>query len=137
MSLAAVVVIKGDAMEHRWGQRKAAHQRVRLLTAGGIAAHGIIQNVSTSGAFVKTALPGRILSTVQIAFISENQRSRSFRTVAAQVVRTTAEGLGLEWCEQVPGIMDALVTTPTPGKSLTLPSSGHAPDIADAVRGSG
>ena len=105
-------------MEHRWGQRKTAHQPVRLLTVGGIVAHGYIVNVSISGLFVKTPLPARLLSTVQIAFVAENRRSRVFRTVAAQVVRRTAEGLGLEWCEQIPEIVDALATMPASGDSL-------------------
>lgn len=106
-------------MEHRWGQRKIAHQPVRLLTAGGIVAHGYIVNVSVSGSFVKSPLPARVLSIVRIAFVAENRRSPVFRTVAAQVVRRTAEGLGLEWCEQMPDIMGALATKPASGDSLS------------------
>jgi hypothetical protein len=107
-------------MEHRWGQRKTAHQPVRLLTVGGIVAHGYIVNVSISGSFVKTPLPARVLSTIQIAFVGENRRARVFRAVPAQVVRKTAEGLGLEWCEQMPDIVSALATA-------------HSYDIADVV----
>ena len=110
-------------MEHRWGQRKSAHQPVRLLTVGGIVAHGYLVNVSISGSFVKTPLPASVLSIVQMAFLGENRRSRVFRTVAAQVVRRTAEGLGLEWCEQIPDIVDALTTMPASGDSLTTTPS--------------
>jgi hypothetical protein len=99
-------------MEHRWGQRKTAHQPVRLLTVSGIVAHGCIVNVSISGSFVKTPLHAPVLSTVHLAFVGENRRVRVFRAVAAQVVRRTAEGLGLEWCEQMPEIVDALATAP-------------------------
>jgi hypothetical protein len=103
---------------------------VRLLTAGGIAAHGHIVNVSVSGSFVKTTLPARVLSIVQIVFVAENQRSHVSRAVTAQVVRRTAEGLGLEWCEQVPEILEALATRVASGDSLTITSSTSTYDTA-------
>jgi PilZ domain len=112
-------------MEHRWGQRRAAHQRVRLLTAGGIAAYGHIVNVSVSGSFIKTALPARVLSIVHIAFVDEHRRSRVFRTVAAQVVRKTAEGIGLEWCEQLAEIVDVLATKAVSSDPLTITPVGQ------------
>lgn len=107
-------------MEHRWGQRKAAHQSVRVATVGGDSAQGHVANVSISGALVKTPLPAPVLSIVQITFVTEKRRLRVSGTVAAQVVRRTPEGLGLEWCEQVPEIVDALTTTPASGDSLTI-----------------
>jgi hypothetical protein len=95
---------------------------VRVLTAGGITAQGHILNVSISGAFIRTPLPAPVLSVVQVAIVADN-RSRVSATVTAQVVRKTAEGLGLEWCEHVPRIVDALATTPTAGDSPTFTSS--------------
>jgi hypothetical protein len=109
-------------MEHRWGQRKPAYQGVRILTAGGIAARGHILNVSISGAFIRTPLPAPILSVVRVALVADN-RSRVSATATAQVVRKTAEGLGLEWCEHAPKIVEALMTTPTQGDSRTLTAS--------------
>ena len=103
----------GDAVEHRWGQRKAVRQRVRVILAGAISAQGHVANVSISGAFVWTRLPAPVLSIVQIAFVADDHRSSlASGTVAAQVVRRTPEGLGLEWCDQVPKIADALAITP-------------------------
>jgi hypothetical protein len=115
-------------MEHRWGQRKPVQQRVRVLTAGGIAAQGHIANVSISGAFVRTPLPARILSIVRIMFVADS-RSHIAATVTAQVVRKTAEGLGLEWCEAVPDIAAGLTTTPASGESLTVTSRAMACDL--------
>ena len=104
---------QGGAMEHRWGERKAIRQRVRVILAGSVYAQGQVANVSISGAFVKTLLPAPVLSVVQVAFIADDdRRSLASGTVAAQVVRKTPEGLGLEWCEQVPKIVDALAMTP-------------------------
>jgi hypothetical protein len=119
-------------MEHRSDQRKPAHQRVRVLTAGGIAGRGHILNVSISGAFIRTALPARLLSVIQVAIVVDH-RSGVSTIVAAQVVRKTAEGLGLEWCEPVPTLVDALATTPSSGDSRTLPTSTLARETADAV----
>jgi PilZ domain len=97
-------------MEHRWGQRNAAHQLVRLVTVGGIVAHGHILNASVSGAFIQTPLPARSLSIVRLTFVGENRRSCGFPTVAAQVVRVTAEGLGMEWCPEMPEVVKVLGT---------------------------
>jgi hypothetical protein len=116
-------------VEHRWGQRKATRQRVSVLTAGGIAAQGHIANASISGAFIKTPLPAAVLSIVRVAFIADN-RSRVTATVAAQVVRKTAEGLGLEWCEPVQKLVAALAAAPDSGDSLTLISSALSFDAA-------
>jgi hypothetical protein len=109
-------------VEHRWGQRKATHQRVRIVTAGGVSAQGYIANVSLSGAFVTTLLSPPVLSIVQIAFGADQRRSRISGTVAAQVVRKTPEGLGLEWWQHVSKIVDSLVTSPAAGDSLHLTS---------------
>ena len=119
-------------MEHRRGQRKPAHQRVRVLTAGGIAGRGHILNVSISGAFIRTPLPARLLSVVQVAIVADHC-SRVSTIVAAQVVRKTAEGLGLEWCEPAPALVDALATTPSSGDSRPLTTSTLARETADAV----
>ena len=104
-------------MEHRWGQRKAVRQRVRVTLAGAIAAQGQVANVSISGAFVRTLLPAPAFSIVQIAFIAGDRRSLASGIVAAQVVRRTPEGLGLQWCEHVPKIVDALAAAAIRGGS--------------------
>ena len=111
-------------MEHRWGHRKPVYQRVRVLTVGGIAARGHILNISVSGAFIRTPLPARLLSVVQIAIVADN---RSRVSATAQVVRKTAEGLGLEWCGHVPNLVAALATTPAPGDSRTLTTATPGP----------
>jgi hypothetical protein len=109
-------------VEHRWGQRKAAYQCVRIVTAGGISAQGYITNVSVSGAFIRTPLPARVLSTVQIAFVTDSPRLQDTGVIAAQVVRKTRDGLGLEWCEQVSDIVDTLTITPASAGSLAIKS---------------
>jgi hypothetical protein len=49
------------------------------------------------------------------------------------VVRRTEEGLGLEWCEQAPDILDAVARMASSGHSLAIVSSADASDIADVA----
>jgi hypothetical protein len=91
-------------MEHRWGQRKAVHKSVRVRTRAGIAAQGHITNVSISGAFVTTPLPVALFSVIEVSFIGVAGGRRASTVIEAQVVRKTAAGLGLEWCEFAPAV---------------------------------
>jgi hypothetical protein len=113
-------------VEHRWGQRKATYQCVRVVTAGGISAQGFMTNVSVSGAFIRTPIPARVLSVVQIAFVTDSRRLRDFGPVAAQVVRKTRDGLGLEWCEQMSGMLEALAIAPASSDALPTKSPAVA-----------
>jgi len=110
----------GGTVEHRWGRRKATHQRVQILTVGGLSARGYITDISVSGAFVRTSLPARLLSTVQISLVTDSARLQALGTVAAQVVRKTPDGVGIEWYEQAPGWVDALAITSAELRDLPL-----------------
>jgi len=91
-------------MEHRWGQRKAVHKPVHVRTWAGITAQGYVTNVSISGAFLTTPLPVALFSVIEVSFISVRGGRRASTVIEAQVVRKTAEGLGLEWCEFAPSV---------------------------------
>jgi hypothetical protein len=77
-------------MEHRWGERVLVRAAVRLHCANWDAA-GYIKDASLSGAFVHTRL--------QIPTWTHIELNLSGTRVAAFVVRVTAEGFGIEWCE--------------------------------------
>ena len=99
-------------MEHRWGLRKPVYQLVHIRTAGGLASQGHITNVSISGALITTPLSAHPLSIVQIAFVPTKGRTRAPSALLAQVVRRTAQGLGVEWCcEQAPDTVRGLGET--------------------------
>jgi hypothetical protein len=100
-------------MEHRWGQRKTVHKPVRVRTRAGIAAQGYITNVSISGAFIATPLPVSLFSVIELSFIGIQGGRPSSTVVEAQVVRKTADGLGLEWCEFAPAVGRARDETAT------------------------
>jgi hypothetical protein len=80
-------------MEHRCGERTIVRKHVRLWRAGWDTV-GLLTNASLSGAFIRTRLQARILSTVEIE-ISDTR-------VPAYVVRNHPEGIGVEWLDFAP-----------------------------------
>ena len=78
-------------MEHRWGRRIACGASVQLSIADGIGGAGRLRNVSTSGAFIETALELHPLTRIAI-------RLRDVEILAA-VARIARDGVGVEWCE--------------------------------------
>ncbi|HKT71296.1 MAG TPA: PilZ domain-containing protein [Steroidobacteraceae bacterium] len=85
-------------MEHRWGLRVGVDLPVRIKAPGGICGDGLIRNISASGAFVETLLPLALLTRVVVVPSDPDEGSES-ASVPGHVVRTSDEGVGLEWCE--------------------------------------
>jgi len=84
-------------MEHRWGRRILCGSRVRLSAGAGIRGGGKLRNVSTSGAFIETALELPLFSRLTLAVI-RNDPTREIDTLAS-VVRVERDGVAVEWCE--------------------------------------
>jgi hypothetical protein len=78
-------------MEHRWGRRIDCGASVQLSVGDGVGGAGRLRNVSTSGAFVETALELHLLTRIVI-------RLRDVEILAA-VARIGRDGVGVEWCE--------------------------------------
>ena len=89
-------------MEHRWGERFAVRMTVELSSGSSPPVTGSLENVSASGAFVRTEQRGPPRGPV-VAILRQEafDRMRSVR-VAAYVVRMTDYGVGIEWCEFAP-----------------------------------
>ena len=100
-------------MEHRWGHRREVSRAVQIGTRGGVVARGRICNVSISGAFVATLLPVRLYAYVTIHISAMVHGKRSATALEAQVVRRSAEGIGVEWCELAPEAIRSLLMVPT------------------------
>jgi hypothetical protein len=86
-------------MEHHRGRRHATDVTVRFFTRPDTIGVGRVLNVSATGAFMETQLPLRPLSLV---YLEPTEQRRSYDAggrIAATVVRCTATGVGLEWCE--------------------------------------
>jgi PilZ domain len=87
-------------MQHRCGERVGLRRPVRLRRDGWDSA-GILTNISVSGGFVRTRLQVPVMSMVRVA-VGELE-------VQGYVVRRTAEGVGIEWCDFAPAPICKLV----------------------------
>lgn len=88
-------------MEHRWGERVAVSLTVELSSGSSPPVAGWLQNVSSSGAFVRTANHGPPRGPVEVILPRRGNDEASVR-VAAYVVRETEVGVGIEWCYFAP-----------------------------------
>lgn len=95
-------------MEHRWGERVALRQTVELFFGSSPPVVGSLENVSSSGAFVRTA--GRRPPRGPVEVILREDRSvRRQPRLPAYVVRETDSGVGIEWCEFAPRVVRELL----------------------------
>lgn len=96
-------------MEHRWGERVALRQTVELFFGSSPPVVGSLENVSSSGAFVRTA--GRRPPRGPVEVILQEDRSvrRQSPRLPAYVVRETESGVGIEWCEFAPRAVRELI----------------------------
>jgi hypothetical protein len=95
-----------SGMEHRCGRRRPIDMEVRLIGVPGAIGVGRMRDLSATGAFVQTLLELPVLAPVYVEPIEPHAHVLETRTVAAFVVRGTATGLGLEWSEFSPAILN-------------------------------
>ena len=105
-------------MEHRWGTRYRVDVQVYVHTCqGAVATIGRLTEVSVSGGFVNTQLP-----THTIALVSVPTRlaglSRPIRNIKGYVVRRAATGVGVEWLEFAPELVQILTQRLPDSKTL-------------------
>ena len=86
-------------MEHRWGERVAVSLRVELSWGSTSAVVGSLENVSASGAFVRTRGRGPPRGPVEVIFAELGLPGGASVYLPAFVVREAAGGVGIEWCE--------------------------------------
>jgi len=82
-------------MEHRWGTRHATNLAVSFALQSGKRGTGWMLNISTTGAYLHTDMPLRILTLIDLTFI-DGFLSRGARFTAC-VMRRDHSGVGLEW----------------------------------------
>ena len=88
-------------MEHRWGQRVPCQARVRL-SAEGIHSAGNVRDVSSSGAFIETAVELPLYTRVTLVVLGNESATRTVE-ITAIVVRVARDGIAVEWCETPAG----------------------------------
>jgi hypothetical protein len=123
-------------MEHRWGERVALRQTVELFFGASPPVVGSLENVSSSGAFVRTAGRRPPRGPVEVILGARAQEERSVRRqsprLPAYVVRETDSGVGIEWCEFAPRVVRELIVRGRRGggdraRARAQRSSRHSP----------
>ncbi|MDP9013371.1 MAG: PilZ domain-containing protein [Pseudomonadota bacterium] len=86
-------------MEHRWGQRRQTNVTVRFVTMPSTTGIGRLVDISSTGAFMETSVNLRLLSLLYLELAEQPSGDGINGRLAATVVRRSAAGVGLEWCE--------------------------------------
>lgn len=114
-------------MEHRWGVRLLLDVSVRLDGRPQMLTFARLKNASSSGAYVQTRAALPMLSQVWLE-LDWDRRDDSKR-IAAYVVRTDPDGVGLEWCDFAPRAILTLIE-----RSWRLVASDRRDGIPPAIR---
>lgn len=97
-------------MEHRCGHRRTAALTVVIRTRHGLVIHGLITDISSSGAMIQSMPPLRRNTLVSIQFNTDatvEERRRS--TVVGEVIREQRTGFAVEWCQFSPEVVVAII----------------------------
>src|SRR5512146_1220387 len=105
-------------MEHRWGERVAVRETVELACGSSPPVAGLLENVSSSGAFVRTHGHGPPRGPVEVILQDGRFGRRHSVRLPAYVVRETATGVGIEWCEFAPRVIRELIIRDRRGGGL-------------------
>jgi hypothetical protein len=96
-------------MDHRWGWRLRVDLTARVGDAAGEMRAARLRDVSVSGAFLETAARPVAFTCIDVEL--RTHRGGCSRALAAHVVRTTPEGIGVEWDEFAPTTVSRLMET--------------------------
>jgi len=86
-------------MEHRCGKRHVANLPVSFTLQSGQRGVGRVLNISTTGAYVQTEIPLRILTLIDLLIDGVIPRGARF---TGCVMRRDQGGVGLEWQAPIP-----------------------------------
>jgi hypothetical protein len=99
-------------MEHRYGMRYRVNLEVYVDTCQGtVALIGRLTEVSVSGGFVKTHLPGQAIALVSLR-TRLPRHNQAVPNIQGYVVRRAATGVGIEWLEFAPELVRYLTQYP-------------------------
>ena len=91
---------RANALDHRWGLRFPLARKVELVRSGEHSSRGVVENASISGAFIRTDARLEVLTTIRV---------RPYDTdllLSALVIRLEPDGVGIEWMEPDPGLLE-------------------------------
>jgi PilZ domain-containing protein len=88
-------------MEHRCGERLKILLPTVVITSCGSAMAADVRDVSITGAFLTSALEVASPAFIHLALPAEDGDRRCVHWVRALVVRTNADGFGVEWIDEL------------------------------------
>ncbi|HTX06162.1 MAG TPA: PilZ domain-containing protein [Steroidobacteraceae bacterium] len=97
-------------MEHRWGERVFVQVTVELSCGALAPISGLLQNLSSSGAFVRTEGCRPPRGPVEVTLIGSGEERGSSIRLPAYIVRESDSGVGIEWCEFAPRVVRELLS---------------------------
>lgn len=108
-------------MEHRWGRRIPVRVPVRLVAESGEPVAGRLENVSVSGAFVRTAQLVPLWARLEVEVLPAGEPGEKPERVAGHVVRRTPHGIGIEWYELAPHAVRTMLHRVAPCRRMHAP----------------
>jgi hypothetical protein len=96
-------------MEHRCGTRYVVDVPVYVRTRNAaLSSAGRLCEISITGGFVETVMPAPPLSYIAIQVVTDEKLPRELLFLEGQVVRRDPQGLGIEWNEYAPRLVQHL-----------------------------
>jgi hypothetical protein len=99
-------------MEHRLSQRIRLTHSARITSSSGRTGVAQLQELSASGARLRTLLRLPDLAFVRVEFKLRRGSQETMHTVDAVVVRRVSGGIAIEWSEFLPAAVQELLHMP-------------------------
>jgi len=108
-------------MEHRLGTRHPIDLDVYLRTWGStVSARGRLRDLSVSGAYVVTRLPCQPLLHVTLHIVPAGRSRRNSIQAQGLIARVSATGIGIEWEDLQPELLNQFVLLEPPPEELRV-----------------
>jgi hypothetical protein len=101
-----------NGSEHRWGERVRVDLPVVVLQEGHAAGGGFLNNVSLSGALLRSTHDLHLYALIGVRIVLPSSATESC-IVKARVSRKPGNGIGIEWCDFAPAVVKDLVRLPS------------------------
>jgi len=102
-------------MEHRWGQRVRVDIPVRLEVSPATIVAGRILDLSVSGAWISGELEQHLSAEIAVVFEPlAGSSAPHLHRIPAFVTRARLEGIGVEWRELAPPLINSLLGQSAP-----------------------
>jgi hypothetical protein len=98
--------------EHRWGERVRVDLPVVVLEEGRPAVGGFLNNVSLSGALLRSTHDLHLYALIGVRMVLPSSKD-GWCEVKARVSRKPGNGIGIEWCDFAPAVVKDLLRLPS------------------------